>query len=650
MTCRVTTGGRRRRSRRTIQACEINGNYCWSYVDYMACTDQIMESTVTVNRQIQQRTACIEQGLENQPRRGQDSPNQDNYDSLKDAKIMMVDDEPIMMDIIQAFLEDEGYRQFITVEHSTEAMKILADSKPDILLLDLVMPEIDGFEILSTVRNNDDFKYLPIIILTSSSDAASKLKALELGATDFLAKPVDSSELALRLRNTLAAKAYQDKLAYYDSLTGLPNRKLFLDRLDWSLKQAKRNGELLTVMDIGLDRFRQITDTLGPKTGDELLRIVAKRLTAVTRETDVFTRTSGHEIWRDVARLSGDEFALLLPGVVSADNATFVANRMLQALKAPFDVFGNEVFITGGIGIAIYPDDGDQTDLLLKHASAAKDYAKQQGPDNYQFFSREMNARSRQRLSLETKLRRALELQQLEVFYQPKVMAQTGKIMGMECLLRWFHPEDGMISPVEFIPVAEESGLIVPIGEWILNEACQRTQEWIAAGHQPLKVSVNVSGQQFADAGFKAAVQRALQSSGLDPACLMLEMTESMMMGDAENNIRLLHEIKELGVSFSIDDFGTGYSSLSYLKKFPIDELKIDRAFLIDVPTNPDDVSIVKAILAMAHSLDLSVVAEGVEEQAQLTFLQQWNCEVIQGFYFSRPLNHQDFSAYLTRD
>ncbi len=569
------------------------------------------------------------------------------YAPLKNATIMMVDDEPIMMDIIQAFLEDEGYRRFIKVEHSAQALGVLNGQKPDILLLDLVMPEVDGFEILATVRSYEEFRYLPIIVLTSSSDARSKLKALELGATDFLAKPVDSSELALRLRNTLAAKAYQDRLAFYDGLTELPNRKLFFDRLQWSLKQARRGEQQVGVMDIGLDRFRQVNDTYGPDVGDQLLRAVATRLINVTRDADVIARTSGFDLWQELARLGSDEFALLLPDIGNAENAVMIANRILEALKIPFEIAGTEIFMTGAVGIAIFPEDGDLADVILRHASAAKGYAKQLGPDNYQFYSREMNLRSIKRLSLETKLRRALEKQELEVFYQPKVIASNGAVMGMECLLRWNHPEDGMIEPNDFIPVAEETGLIVPIGEWVLQEACRHTSEWVAAGFRQLKVSVNVSCQQFSDPGLKDVIQQALLSGRLNPKHLVLEMTESMMMGDTESNIHLLNEIQALGVSVSVDDFGTGYSSLNYLKKLPISELKIDRSFLIDVPDNPDDVSIVKAILAMAHSLDLMVVAEGVEKQSQLTFLKQAGCDVIQGFYFSRPLNRQDFENYL---
>ena len=450
------------------------------------------------------------------------------------------------------------------------------------------------------------------------------------------------------MRNTLSAKAYQDQLAYYDRLTGLPNRRLFIDRLGWGIQMAKREGRPLALLDIGLDRFRQINETLGLYTGDKILQIVAQRLNEIIRRSDIFGRIEEERRMEDMARIGGDEFSLVLCGVNSTENAAMISQRMLDTIKLPFAVDGNEVFLTASIGISIYPDDGEEVESLIRHASSAKDFAKKQGTDNYQFYSTEMNTRSRERLKMESDLRKALERQELELYYQPKVNTVSGKVTGMESLIRWFHPERGFVSPVDFIPIAEEMGLIVPIGEWVLREACHRTRKWHDAGYSELIVSVNVSAQQFTDAGLKASIISALQSSGLDPQKLVLEITESMLMGDVDSYVSLLHEIRELGVSFSLDDFGTGYSSLSYLKKFPIGELKIDRSFLMEVPDNSEDNAIVKAIIAMAHSLGQKVVAEGVEDDRQLAFLRQHNCDVIQGFYFSKPLNKADFFEYLS--
>lgn len=562
---------------------------------------------------------------------------------------MMVDDEPIMMDIVQAFLEDEGYHQFVTVDQSPEAIDTLNNNQPDILLLDLDMPEVNGFDILKELRSSPKHMYLPVIILTASSESDSKLKALEYGATDFLSKPIDPSELALRLRNTLAAKAYQDQLAYYDALTGLPNRALFIDRLNWAIAQAGRERKPLALLDIGLDRFRQINETLGPQVGDKILKIIADRLLEVVRGSDVISRSLEQDASRSLARLGGDEFSIIICGVENVRAAEIVIKRVLSAIKEPIEIDGNEIFLSAGIGVSVYPNDGADADAVIKNAGSAKEFAKQDGADNFKFYSKKMNASSRERLNMEFKLRHALEKNELVLFYQPKVDANSGKVLGMESLIRWIDPEKGMISPVLFIPVAEATGLIVPIGEWVIEEACRQTQEWIKAGYD-LKVSVNVSGRQFSDNGLQRCIKKSLLKSGLHPKHLVIEITESMMMGNAEENIIMLKELKELGISISIDDFGTGYSSLSYLKKFPIDELKIDRSFILDVPTNQDDSSIVKAIIAMAHALDLSVVTEGVEEESQLNFLRECNCDIIQGFYFSKPLDSENFTKYLLND
>lgn len=565
---------------------------------------------------------------------------------LKNAVIMMVDDEPILMEILQTFLEDEGYQNFITIEDSRLVLDCLVKKQPDILLLDLKMPHINGFEILEKVRTNPVLKHLPIIVLTSSSDAETKLQALELGATDFLAKPIDASELALRLRNTLTVKAYLDQLAFYDSLTGLPNRERFLERLDWALLSAERTKDSVAVIEVRIDRFKQVNDSLGPKAGDLLLKQIADRLSGLVRLSDVISHTGRNNLWQNLSRLSGDEFSILLPDGKACEGAAFVAERLLSSLKEVFSIEGQEVFITGSIGIAVYPEDGQNTDSLMQNSGAATEYAKQKGRDNYQFYSTELNQKAKERLETESQLRYAIEQNEFVVHYQPKVNLHSGLVIGMEALVRWQHPTRGLLSPFHFIEIAEDSGLIPGIGELVMREACQQHKIWQDKGLGNLNLSVNVSPHQFMEKHIQKTIDAALKS-GMDMQYLIIEITESMLIGDEERVIKIMEFIKQQGLKLSIDDFGTGYSSLSYLKRFPLDELKVDRSFIIEVPGKKDDCAIVKAIIAMAHSLELSVVAEGIENHEQLEFLKEIGCDIIQGFYFSQPLAAHEFEQYV---
>lgn len=565
---------------------------------------------------------------------------------INDATIMMVDDEPILMELLQAFLEDQGYSNFITIEDSTKAIDAMHQLQPDILLLDLNMPNLGGLDIIKLMRGDSLLKRLPIIVLTSSTDAETKLQALELGATDFLAKPVDASELALRLRNTLTVKAYQDQLAYSDSLTGLLNRSRFLERLEWAIKSASRSQAQLAVMKLNVDRFKQINDALGPKAGDSLIIQIADRLLSSLRGSDVISLSGNEGLWQSFARIGGDEFSILFPESIQTNDISYVAKRLLEAIRLPFSIEGQEVFVTASIGIAIYPLDGQDTDTLTKNASVATEFSKKQGRDNYQFYSEEINKQDRERLSIETELRRAIEQNEFVLHYQPKLSVSPERVVGMEALIRWQHPTKGLLSPFHFIQIAEDSGLINLIGEWVIHEACRQVKQWHEEGLEGLQVSVNVSPQQFMEKNIQASIDAAV-SSGLDLQYLEIEITESMLMGDEERLIKVMQNIKNIGPRLSIDDFGTGYSSLSYLKRFPLDELKIDRAFIIDIPGSKEDKAIVKAIIAMAKSLDLSIVAEGVETVEQLNFLKETDCIIIQGFYFSKPLPAEAFKRYV---
>ncbi len=563
------------------------------------------------------------------------------------ATIMMLDDEETTLEVIEAFLEDAGYQTVVVTSDPTTAIDLMHKKRPDVLLLDLNMPEMNGFEVLARMRANDELKHTPVVVLTSANDAATKLKSLELGATDFLAKPVDPSELALRLRNTLAAKAYQDRLTYYDMLTDLPNRRLFMERLDQTLDKAAQTGGIGAILHLDLDRFKQINDALGPRVGDQLLKVVGQRLMQTIRGGDAVGRMQAHPGRRTLSRVGGDEFTVLLPEIVQAEKAASVARRIIDALAAPFSINAHEVFVTASIGIAVFPHDGSDVESIIQNSNAAMSQAKKAGGNTYRYYSHEINTRSMEQLTLENELRRALDARQLQLYYQPKVNTATGQVCGMEALLRWIHPELGFIGPDRFIPLAEEIGLIVPIGAWVLYEACRQNKAWQDAGLPALPVSVNVSGHQFRAGNFAAVITEALKTAELSSEWLTVELTESVIMDNARANVDMLHQIKEIGVALSVDDFGTGYSCLSYLNQFPLDELKVDRSFVNEIQTADDTAAIVTAIIGMAHGLGLKVVAEGVETNEQWAFLRNKECEECQGFLFSKPLPARDFGELL---
>jgi len=570
---------------------------------------------------------------------------------LRDFTVMLVDDEPVTLEVIQTYLEEAGYKNFIATSRPVEAVDLLRERRPDILLLDLMMPEVSGFDILAQVRAEESLRYTPVIIVTADSDPEKKLRLLEMGATEILTKPVDSSELRLRVRNALAFKAYQDRLTDYDALTDLPNRKRFVTDVAAAVARARRNGSTCALLHVDLDRFKQVNDTLGHRVGDALLRAVTRRLQSalVDVATTNWRRPQELEPSLALARISGNGFAALLTGVVSPDIPSRVARNTLSALAEPFSVSGQQMYMTGSIGVAFFPNDAEDAETLLKNAEMAMYQAKERGRNTFEFFSEEMNARALERLSLEGQLRRALERDQFVLYYQPKVDVAAPRIVGAEALLRWRHPELGMVPPTRFIPVAEDTGMIVEIGEWVLREATRQLKAWSMQGLPPISVSVNVSGAQFRQRRLLETVRKTLEASGAAPDSLILELTESMLMDGASANVEMLTRLKATGVKLSMDDFGTGYSSLTYLKRFPIDELKIDRAFISGIPAERDSMAIVAAIVAMARALGLKVVAEGVETEEQLRFLRVLRCEVYQGYLCSRPVPPEPFADLLRR-
>ncbi|MDP1929649.1 MAG: EAL domain-containing protein [Thiobacillus sp.] len=433
-------------------------------------------------------------------------------------------------------------------------------------------------------------------------------------------------------------KQHEDELEYqasHDSLTGLPNRLLLRDRIEQAIAKARRDGHRVAVVFVDLDHFKLINDSLGHHVGDRLLLEVAGRLMSCIRSHD------------SVARQGGDEFVLVLTEQHGEDDTLAIITRLLEVISQPWVDDGREYGLSCSVGISCYPKDGDDPDALLRCADAAMYQAKASGRSTYHVYTPELNQAISERLELENSLRHALERAEFRVYYQPRIDTVSGRIIGAEALIRWDCPGRGLIPPDSFISIAEETGLIIPIGQWILQEACRQNSAWQRAGLPPISVSVNLSPIQFRHAGLVQSVADALQQANLDPACLELELTESFVMHDAERINVAMQSLKALGVDIAVDDFGTGYSSLSYLKRFPVDRLKVDKSFVRDIDSDPDDAAIVRAIITLGHALGLKVVAEGVETQAHLEFLQQHGCDELQGYYFSRPVPAAEMETLL---
>jgi len=415
------------------------------------------------------------------------------------------------------------------------------------------------------------------------------------------------------------------------------------------LERAQRSRTMVGVLFHDLDQFKLINDTLGHSAGDALLKAVAGRLVRLLRRTDSVGRGEDPEADLTLARLGGDEFIVLVEGINAVENLAAIAARILEGFSRPFPVVSREIFVTASIGIAVHPQDGESAEELVKNADAAMYFAKDQGRNTFRFYDRSMNAGALRRLSLEHQLRRALEHRELELHYQPQLDLRTNRFSGAEALLRWRHPELGLVLPMEFIPMAEETGLIVPIGEWVLRTACAQAAAWAAAGLDGLRIAINLSRCQLREQGLPALVERIIRETGVAPGQVQLEITESAVMRDPELAVAILREIKARGLHLAIDDFGTGYSSLSHLKRFPIDALKIDRSFIKDIPLDRDSMAIARAIAAMAGSLELTVIAEGIETERQLEFVREHGCHEAQGYLFSRPVPGGEFSEFLAR-
>ncbi|TCV89657.1 putative bifunctional diguanylate cyclase/phosphodiesterase [Sulfurirhabdus autotrophica] len=587
-----------------------------------------------------------------------------------DRVLLLVDDEENVTASLARLLRRDGY-QILTATSGKVALGILEQHRVGVVITDQRMPEMTGIELLTQVRDHhpDTIR----MVLSGYADLDSVKAAVNQGSVyKYLTKPWDDEvlrsnvteaflhyELAqererlsreiqaanqtlMRINQEMAALVKEkdqriEQIVHFDTITNLPNRFLFCDRLKQALAQAERNGKLVVVMLLDLDRFKNINESLGHPVGDKLLGAVAERLVSCIRTGDT------------VARTGGDDFSFALIGFGHYHEAGEKAQEFLELLSAPFLIEGHEIFITSSIGVSVSPMDGKDTTTLIKNAETAMYHAKEQGRSNFQFYTEQMNASSLQRLLLEGVLRRALERNEFLLYYQPQISLESGKIIGMEALLRWQHPEKGLMAPAQFIPILEETGLIVPVGEWVLRAAATQIKQWQAMEFPRLRVAVNLSALQFRQPGLSQIIATILDEVGLNYAsgCLEVELTESLIMKDVEGTIATLKSLHEMGVQISIDDFGTGYSSLSYLKRFPIDTLKIDQSFVRDLSTSPDDASIVTAIIALGHSLKLKVIAEGVETKEQLAFLQASKCDDVQGYLFSKPLPAAEITRLL---
>lgn len=677
----------------------------------------------------------------------------------KIPRVLIADDDLSTRLIMKRVLERDGFK-VIEAADGQQALDCFENSAPDIVLLDVKMPQLDGFSVCQRIRELETRKQTPVCMVTGLGDAESVDRAFDVGATDFISKPIAWPVLGHRLRYLLRANAALNEvrglvlalpdevfivdatgravskvsaladsaeraeggvalgdfeeliagadsghvagfiqraldtgkqqilehaledigihieirfvardentalaivrdvterkiaeskiynLAYYDHLTGLPNRKLFSRRLDSLIETSAKQQERFAILFLDLDNFKRINDTLGHLVGDELLKEVAARLQKRVRSNDCVVRPINEDGGtKNLARLGGDEFVVVLRGIESADVAGAIASRVSAELCEPIKCGGHQFVVTPSIGIAMYPEDGITSDELIMNADAAMYKAKLAGRNVCRFYSSSMKVRSLHRLNIETELRRAIDEEHFELYYQPKADVDSWSIVGAEALLRWKHDSQGWISPADFIPVAEDSGLILPLGKWVLHAVCRQIAAWQRAGFEPVPVAVNVSSQQVYSKDLVDDVKEALSENDVKASLLELEITESLLMRDTASIIETLQVLRDLGIRVSIDDFGTGYSSLSYLKKFPIQALKIDRSFVMDLHRDKDDAAICAAILAMANKLDLEVVAEGVEEKQQLDFLRRHNCNQIQGYMFSKPLPVADFEA-----
>ena len=564
--------------------------------------------------------------------------------------ILVIEDVEALREEIMETLSYEGF-DVLGAENGLVGVQIAKTYLPNLIICDIAMPELDGYGTLVALRQEPKTSMIPFIFLTAMTEKADMRQAMQLGADDYLTKPFTSAELlgaiASRLQKYNSVREhYYDEikavgerfeyLSHHDGLTQLPNRILFHESLSQAVLHAKINNKALALLFLDMDNFNIINNTLGNDIGDQLFKAIAERLRRYAAPCDM------------VARIQGDEFALIISDVKDPVSIKLETQKILDLLSRPYNLYGHEVFITSSIGITIFPEDHQDAEGLIKNAELAMYYAKSHGRNSYKFYSSDLNVQSSEYMALANSLHRAIDRNELRVFYQPLVDLQSGQIVGAEALARWQHPDLGIIMPSKFIPVAEQTGLMLRLTEVILYSVCEQMQAWRKADIDYGFVAVNLSGQHFRpDNNLIELIGKVLQDTGIDPEHLELELTESIIMQNAEFTIQVLSQLQAIGVKVAIDDFGTGYSSLSYLKHFPVNTLKIDRCFIQDITTDRHDATISLAIIDLAHSLSLQVIAEGVETAEQIQFLKENNCDQVQGYFFSPPLPAPEFEKML---
>jgi diguanylate cyclase len=563
-------------------------------------------------------------------------------------RILVIEDQELVRSVIVAFIATAKF-QVLEAADGMTGVQIAKERLPDLILCDVEMPKMDGFRVLVELRKNPDTAKIPFIFLTGRGERPDVRKGMNLGADDYLTKPFTRVELLRAIDARLLKRASmadhfdqqvreaEEKLKHameHDHLTDLPNRLFLREQLNEILFYGSQKP--VTILAIGLDRYQRINEMLGYPANHQLLKHVAERLSECVGKGDT------------LARLQEDEFAIIFAQVTEREEATRMAQQILKKISEVYVVDGLEVFVTASVGAVMYPQDGTNIDYLIKYAEAAMNHVRKQGGNAFEFYATKIHELSSDQLALEASLRHALKRNQFEIYYQPVVSLSSGIISGAEALIRWHHPERGLVGPLDFIPLAEESDLIVSIGDWVLDTACRQATQWQKLGYPDFLIAVNISGKLFEQQNLSSKLQEALRQSGLSCNYLTLELTESMLMKDVPSSLLTMNELKELGVRISVDDFGTGYSSLSYLTRFPFDILKIDRSFLRDLTINTKNDAVTVAIIEMAHALKLEVIAEGVETPNELNFLKKNKCDRMQGYLFSPPVPVAEFQSLLT--
>ncbi len=554
------------------------------------------------------------------------------------TKIIIADDDPSIVLLLKHILLSEGYN-VTEAKTGNEVIEHCKETYFDLAILDIVMPDMNGIDACRFIRNQLT-ESPPVLMITSLDDDVSIDQAFSAGATDYITKPINWSVFKNRVKRLIEAEKARKtvkKLEYHDHLTGLPNRTLLMDRLELSTYRAKRNKTHVALIMIDIDNFKLINETLGHDNGDMLLQSVAKRLQKDLRETDTLSRTDG------------DEFSIIIENIEHAESVALIVKNLSRLLEHTITLADQSIHIKASIGIALYPQDGDDIGTLLRNADIALYRAKERGQNLYQFFSPDLSKRALRRLDLENSLRHAIENNELVVYYQPKIELTSGKASGMEALVRWQHPEKGLIPPDEFIPIAEETGLIVQLGEWVIRTACKNFSQWKKDELPVDNISINVSARQFKEQDLVSLFQEVLQQTELDANYIEIELTESALLNNEDHAESKLNQLHNMGIKISIDDFGTGYASLSYLKRLPIDILKIDRSFTDGILNDPDDIAIINAITGLAQAMNLQLVAEGIETIEQLEKIRELEINYGQGYYWSPPCPSEKYKDMLIR-